>query len=132
MNVLLVFFAIPIAVIVISIALQKVLKCPILVAAIIFSILLIIALILSNTELLVLVIIYTILSYLVAVITQWIMRIKCNSCSIINQIRERTQEASNQRTDNDVITINGSVRTNSQTTTDNSRTGTFCGCYRRR
>ena len=40
MNVLLIFFAIPLAVIVISIALEKLLDCPILVAAIIFSILL--------------------------------------------------------------------------------------------
>ena len=37
-TLLLIFFALPIAVIVISIALQKILKCPVLVAAIIFSI----------------------------------------------------------------------------------------------
>ena len=41
MNILLLLvFAIPIAIIVISIALQKLLRCPILVAGIIFSILL--------------------------------------------------------------------------------------------
>ena len=41
MNILLIFFALPIATIIISIALQKILKCPILVAAIIFAIFLI-------------------------------------------------------------------------------------------
>ena len=39
MNILLLFFAIPIAVIIFSIALQKILKCPFIVAGIIFSIL---------------------------------------------------------------------------------------------
>ena len=38
MNILLIFFALPIATIIISIALQKILRCPILVAAIIFAI----------------------------------------------------------------------------------------------
>ena len=37
-NLLLIFFAIPIAVIIVSIALQKIFKCPFLVAAIIFAI----------------------------------------------------------------------------------------------
>ena len=38
MNILLIFFALPIATIIISIALQKIFKCPPLVAAIIFAI----------------------------------------------------------------------------------------------
>ena len=38
MNGLLIFFAIPFAVIIISIALQKILKCPVLIAAITFAI----------------------------------------------------------------------------------------------
>ena len=37
-TILLLFFALPIAVVVISVALQKILRCPILVAAIIFAI----------------------------------------------------------------------------------------------
>ena len=40
MNILLIFFALPIAVIIISIALQKILKNPKLVAAIIFAVVL--------------------------------------------------------------------------------------------
>ena len=49
MNVLLIFFAIPLAVIVISIALEKLLDCPVLVSAIIFSILLLIAVFYTTT-----------------------------------------------------------------------------------
>lgn len=132
MNILLIFFAIPIAVIVISIALQKILKCPVLVAAIIFSILLIIALILSNTELLILVIVFTVLSYVVAIITQWIMKVKCNSRCVFDRIRERIVESSNSNENNNIMNVNGSIRANTQATSNNERTGTFCGCWRRR
>ena len=48
MNVLLIFFALPIATIIISIALQKILKCPPLVASIIFAIFLIVTFIINN------------------------------------------------------------------------------------
>ena len=48
MNILLIFFALPIAVIIISIALQKILKNPILVAAIIFAVFLIVTFIVNN------------------------------------------------------------------------------------
>ena len=43
MNILLIFFALPIATIIISIALQKIFKCPPLVAAVIFAIIFITA-----------------------------------------------------------------------------------------
>ena len=53
MNTLLIFFALPIAVIIISIALQRILKCPALVAAIIFAIFLIVTFVVNNLELLI-------------------------------------------------------------------------------
>lgn len=76
MNILLIFFAIPFVVIVISIALQKILKCPILVAAIIFSIILLIGIIISSNVLLVASVFYAILSFIVASIV-------CIICKII-------------------------------------------------
>lgn len=66
---LLIFFAIPLAVVVISIALQKVLRNPFLVAGIIFSILLIIVLALFDTIYLIAVVAYTILSFITAILT---------------------------------------------------------------
>ena len=61
MNTLLIFFALPIAVIIISIALQKILKCPLLVSAIIFSIFLIVTFVVNNLNFLVAAIIYAII-----------------------------------------------------------------------
>ena len=71
---LLIFFAIPIAVIVFSIVLQKLIRCPILVASIIFSILLIIVLAFFDSVYLIAVIAYTILSFITAYITMLICR----------------------------------------------------------
>ena len=48
MNILLIFFALPIATIIVSIALQKILKCPPLVAAIVFAIFLIVTFFIFN------------------------------------------------------------------------------------
>ena len=68
MNILLIFFALPIATIIISIALQKIFKCPILVASIIFAIFLIVTFVIGSLEFLIAAIIYTIISYITAVI----------------------------------------------------------------
>ena len=59
MTNLLIFFALPIATIIISIALQKIFKCPFLVAAIIFAIFLVVTFILGNLIYLVATIAYT-------------------------------------------------------------------------
>lgn len=97
MNVLLLFFALPIATIVISIALQKVLKCPALVAAIIFVIFLIVTFSINNIEFLIATIIYTLISYITAILMCVICRLikngenRCscnNSNNTCNQIRK--------------------------------------------
>ncbi len=68
MNTLLIFFALPVATIIISIALQKILKCPALVAGIIFAVFLIVTFVIGNLNLLIATIIYTIISFLTAFI----------------------------------------------------------------
>lgn len=75
MNILLIFFALPIAVIIISIALQKILKCPALVAAIIFAIFLIVTFVINNLNFLIAAIIYAVLSFITAYITCLVGRI---------------------------------------------------------
>ena len=74
-TLLLIFFALPIAVIIISIALQKIFRCPFLVAAIIFAIFLVVTFALGNLVFLVATIAYTILAFITAVITKIICRI---------------------------------------------------------
>lgn len=69
MTILFIFFALPLATIIISIALQKILKNPCLVAAIIFSIFLIVTFAIGVIEFIIAAIIYAIISYITAVIT---------------------------------------------------------------
>lgn len=65
---LLIFFAIPLAIIVFSIALEKVLKCPFLVASLIFSFLLVIVLAFFDPIYLIAVVLYSVISYISAVL----------------------------------------------------------------
>lgn len=70
MNNLLIFFAFPIAVIVFSYALQKLINNPVLVSAIIFSVFLIITFAAFDETFLIATLAYTILSFIVATLTQ--------------------------------------------------------------
>lgn len=74
MNILLIFFALPIATIIVSIALQRILKCPMLVAAIIFAIFLVVTFIIDDLIFLVATIVYTIISFITALIICLICR----------------------------------------------------------
>lgn len=76
---LLIFFAIPLAIIVISVALQKILRNPFLVAAIVFSIALVIVLAFFELIYLIAVVVYTILAYITAVLTCLFCRLLRNS-----------------------------------------------------
>ena len=77
MNTLLIFFALPIATIILAIVLQKIIKCPILVAATFFAIYLIVTFAAFDANFLIYAIIYTILAYIAAVITRFIMNALC-------------------------------------------------------
>jgi hypothetical protein len=74
---LLIFFAIPLAIIVISIALQKILRNPFLVAAIIFSIALVIVLAFLDPIYLIAVVAYTLISLITAFLA-------CMLCDVLN------------------------------------------------
>lgn len=157
-TILLLFFALPILVIVVSIALQRLLKCPPLVAAIIFAIFLVVTFIVGNLSFLIAALIYAIISFITAIIV-----------AIICKLRERRRENCNyeecccQRNwnNNDLLTIqsqcsnnnNGNLLTissngcNGESTSNNGvnarirvipnentngRTGCICGSFRRR
>lgn len=106
MNALLIFFALPLATIIISIALQQLLKNPALVSAIIFSIFLVITFIINNLNFLVATIVYTIISFITAVIT-WLI------CKIIRHFN------------NDNDTNNNTEITSTIENSDNSTFNTF-------
>ena len=129
MNILLFFFLIPIAIIIIFIALERLLDCPILVAAITFAVLLVVATILGSTAFLIAVIIYTIISFLAAWISKYI-------CRWLRNIRNCCNNNSNfyNNNGNNVLTVNGRVNIpeNANNNCNQNNTGTFYGCYRRR
>lgn len=75
MNNLLIFFAFPIAVIIISAILQKILKCPIAVAALVFAIFLIVTFAVFDETFLIATLAYTILAF----ITAFIVKLICES-----------------------------------------------------
>ena len=92
MNTLLLFFALPIATIIFSIVLLKLLKCPILVAATFFAIYLILAFTAFSSDFLIFVIAYTILSYITVVLT----RLICNIIERINRCINDDRGGNNQ------------------------------------
>lgn len=75
MDILLLAFALPVATILLAIVLQKILKCPFLVAATFFAVLLIITYAVLDSSFLVFAILYTILAYVTAVLTRLICKI---------------------------------------------------------
>lgn len=72
MSELLIYFALPVATVILAIVLQKIIKSPILVAATAFAIYLIITFAVFDEGFLIYAIIYTLLAYLAALITRFI------------------------------------------------------------
>ena len=110
---LLVFFAIPLAVIIFSIALQKILRNPLLVAAIIFAIFIVVTFIVEDTEtFLIATIIYTIISFVTAILFKLIRR--------IIRILNREEDNEDEEDDgcgrlNETLDVNSTLFQNSNT-----------------
>lgn len=84
MNTLLLFFALPIATIILSIVFEKILRNPFLTAAIFFAIYLVLTFIYNDTTYLIFTIAYTILAFITAVIAEYFFIRKCMMNSISN------------------------------------------------
>ena len=146
MNNLLIFFAIPIATVIISIALQRILKNPFLVAGVIFAILLVVTFAIDNMEFLVATIVYTIISF----ITAWIVYIICrllrylhdnedcrrncnndnNNCNNNNPLLTIRSNCQNNN-DGELLTISSNDfngTTNDLLTINSNTTNNNCGC----
>lgn len=78
MNIILLFFVLPIVTIILAIVLEKILRCPILTAATFFAIFLILAFTVFDETFLIFVIAYTIIAFITAVIAEIFFRRCCN------------------------------------------------------
>lgn len=146
MNILLLFFALPIAVIIVSIALQKILRNPFLVAGIIFSIFLVFTFTIGDLNFLVATIVYTIISVITAIAIQIICRILRNYNSDECRMSYGNSMENDNKNDVTVIDNNGTREENIETneTFNNGvsakinvipnsyNSGNICGNYKRR
>ena len=148
---LLIFFALPIATVLLAIVLERVLRSPILVAITFFALYLIILFALFATEvvtdlatLLIALIVLTFIAYITAVIVKFIrcicrnfLKPCCSICpdrdEIVEDITDNNDgncccENNNLQTSNEGIALSGNIIPNQN---NNGRTGIVRGCYRR-
>ena len=137
-TLLLLFLALPIATIILSIVLLKILKCPALVAATFFAIYLILTYAIFGSDFLILAILYTILSYITAVITKIICKVieRINRCSNYREgennncctsICNCTNTSNNNGTTNDTATSSSLPRAQFTVTTNQANPVLFLG-----
>ena len=145
-NLLLIFFALPLATIIIAVVLERIWKCYKLVTAFIFAIYLIVTFAVFGAEFLIVALIYTLLAFIASYLSMLARKIsrrfaENNSCCGNGPSNElltiNTNCTGNTEEDN-----NCSCNDNSQdvaitaritpNTSNNGRTGNFRGCYRRR
>lgn len=102
MNIGLIFFAIPVAVIIFSIALQKVLHSPILVGLIIFAIFLVITFAINDMTWFVLTIVYA----LIAWITAYIVELICRCCERFRNFNFQNNSVNTNTNTNTNLNVN--------------------------
>lgn len=149
MNNLLIFFALPLATIIIAVVLERIWKNYILVTLFTFAVYLIVAFAIGDATLLILVIIYTILAFLSAFLSMLFRKIweklncleatlgtadeenkehkkccKCNNNNLNNSANDNSNCNNSQNYE-----INANITPNSS---NNGNAGTFRGRYRRR
>ena len=127
MNTLLLFFALPIATIILSIVLQKILKSPILVAATFFAIFLIVTFAAFDTWFLVFAIAYTILAFITASIVQAICRFIKHCCN--NKNNNDDDDDTSDISDNS-CGCNCSERTINNLASGSANNSDYYNCYR--
>ena len=168
MNNLLIFFALPLATIILAVVLQKILKNPLLVAVTFFAIYLIVSFAVATTAQLVYAIVATIVYSIIAYITALLVKLACKlrvifddrndccRCRCNNQenndngtnlltISSNCSRSANEEDDDNIIDDECCCNCNSSNTenvvlnasvtpnvSNNGRTGSFRGCYRRR
>ena len=125
MNILLIFFAIPLATIILSIIFETLIQCPIKVAGIAFSIFIIVAFALGGTAVLIVAaIVYTIISFITAFITMIIRNRKDNNrCNYI--YNDNWYNSSNSNFDNNNFQNLNTFNDNNFNNNDNNNNNLF-------
>ncbi len=128
MNILLIFFAIPIAVIILSIIFETYMRSPFKVAGIFFSIFLVLAVYLGGTaEYVIAALVYTLISFLSAYIIELIYFRRCvRRPTFQNEYRE-SEEIRNMEPDFGLPPTTDITNFNEE----ENRGATFNNCYRR-
>lgn len=105
MNILLIFFAFPIAVIIVSAILEKILRSPVAVAALIFAIFLVLTFAVFDEIFLIATLVYTIIAFITALIVHFLKR-RCDHerdiCDLLAEFIQNNSEnsSSNNNTSN--------------------------------
>lgn len=123
MNTLLIFFAIPVATIILAVVLQKILNSPLLVAATFFAIFLIVTFAAFDESFLVFAILYTLLALITALVVRFI-------CCLINNSDNPCINGSAMH--NSGICCNNSANEDTSDTDDENddSNNSGCGCNR--
>jgi len=124
MNTLLIFFALPIAVIIISAILEKLLNSPVAVASLIFAIFLIVTFAVFDETFLIATLAYTIISFITALIICLIKRRECNG-DVSNILSNLIQNNSNNSTNDEGVL-------DAVDELSNNNSNCCCNRYRRR
>lgn len=126
-NILLLYFALPIAIIILSIIFETLINCPIKIAGIVFSILLVFTFAVADETFLIFTILYTILAFIVAWITkQWTNN--QNGCGCQNDDDNSCGCGNNALS---TASANSCGCSNNANTTNNTNNTNNCGCRRR-
>jgi len=138
MNILLIFFALPIAVIIISAILQKLLKNPIAVAALIFAIFLIVTFAAFDATFLIATLAYTILAFITALIVEFICKSNNNNNSLCEALsnalgnNDSCEALRNSLSNNNCGSNINRVADILNTNNGNNGNSNTCGCGRYR
>lgn len=138
MNILLIFFALPIAVIIVSAILEKLLKCPIAVASLIFAIFLVVTFAVFEVTFLIATLVYTIIAFITAVIVHLFKkreREEHNICDLLEDLLRNNniiRTGNIENTENVCETVADLLTSNNTNNGNNSNSNCCCNRHRRR
>lgn len=137
MNILLIYFAFPIAVIIFSILLQKLFNNPAYVAAFIFAIFIVVTFAAFDETFLIATLAYTALAFITVLLVSRLCNLENNSTCLCNTL-SKVIENSNTNTNNITATLQDLLEQNNNNDNDLNdsdnviNTNSGCGCNRKR
>lgn len=135
MNTLLFFFAFPVAVIIFSIVLEKLLKNPIIVSSLIFAVFLILTFAVFDTNFLIATFAYTVLSFITALIVHLLDDRddrRSRICNLLSSLLENTNNDNNDNICDTVEDLLGNNTSNQNSNTNTNNCGCGCNRFRRK